>query len=102
MDLVTSTPQKTEVSSHNSTLVVDTTFRGQIAILAQQIDQEIQELRNVYEDNREEMLSLNSKFSNDLASKNVRTASAGCSPIIFESSKKSSPKRSRHQHRKSA
>ena len=48
-------------SSHNSTLVLDpslSTPRGSHAILAQQIDQEILELRNFFDDHREEMLSL--------------------------------------------
>ena len=48
-------------SSNNSTLILDPSIptpRGSHAILAQQIDQEILELRNFFDDHREEMLSL--------------------------------------------
>ena len=80
-------------SSHNSTLILDPVLaakspRGSHTILAQQIDQEINELRNFFEDHREEMLSL---LSDQQAGKRSMT-SAGCSPIVFENSQKS-PKR---------
>lgn len=61
--------------------------RGTHAILASQIDQEIQSLRNFFEDHREEMLSL---ISTNEKTK-VPMTSAGCSPIVFDTNK--SPKR---------
>ena len=48
-------------NSNNSTIVLDPSLptpRGSHAILAQQIDQEILELRNFFDDHREEMLFL--------------------------------------------
>merc|ERR1712223_1664683 len=78
-------------SSNNSTLILDPSIptpRGSHAILAQQIDQEILELRNFFDDHREEMLSL---LADQRQTKKM-TTSAGCSPIVFESQK--SPKRS--------
>ena len=63
-------------SSNNSTLVLEppmTTPRGSHTILAQQINQEIIELRNIYDDHREEMLSL---ISDQQQTKKL-TASAG-------------------------
>ncbi len=70
-----------------------TTPRGTHAILASQIDQEIAELRNFFDDHREEMLSL---ISAEQApqSKDVPMASTGCSPITFDHQTKTSPKRS--------
>ena len=69
------------------------TPRGSHAILAQQIDQEILELRNFFDDHREEMLFL---ISDQPQTAKKLTTSAGCSPIVFESQQKStgSPKRS--------
>ena len=72
------------------------TPRGSHAILAQQIDQEILELRNFFDDHREEMLFL---ISDQPQTAKKLTTSAGCSPIVFESQQKStgSPKRSSRQ-----
>ena len=50
-----------KADSNNSTIVLDPSLptpRGSHAILAQQIDQEILELRNFFDDHREEMLFL--------------------------------------------
>jgi len=84
-------------NSNNSTIVLDPSLptpRGSHAILAQQIDQEILELRNFFDDHREEMLFLISDQPQTQAAKKL-TTSAGCSPIVFESQQKSnSPKRS--------
>ena len=83
-------------NSNNSTIVLDPSLptpRGSHAILAQQIDQEILELRNFFDDHREEMLFL---ISDQPQTAKKLTTSAGCSPIVFESQQKStgSPKRS--------
>ena len=86
-------------NSNNSTIVLDPSLptpRGSHAILAQQIDQEILELRNFFDDHREEMLFL---ISDQPQTAKKLTTSAGCSPIVFESQQKStgSPKRSSRQ-----
>ena len=91
-------PKRGDHSSHNSTLVLDPALatkspRGSHTILAQQIDQEINELRNFFEDHREEMLSLISEQGNKKS-----LTSAGCSPIVFENQAKS-PKRSNSKRR---
>ena len=69
-----------------------TTPRGTNAIWAQQIEQEVLELRNLYEDHREEMMSILSHEKCKTA-----TVSTGCSPINFCSENKSlsSPRKSR-------
>ena len=98
-------------SSHNSTLIMDlpntsdlnNTPRGYNVILAQQIDQEISELRNLFEDHREEMLSvINAEEKVPEIPAAVLTSNVGCSPIMFDNPIKtrshpnsSSPRRSR-------
>ncbi len=97
LQVAASTPKKNdpaESSSHNSTLVVTPNMklkiptqsppRGSTMILAQQIDQEIVELRNFFEDHREEMISLLNSDTPMLKTNLNQTTSTGCSPIVFD------------------
>ena len=75
----------------SGTTAVATTPRGTNAIWAQQIEQEVLELRNLYEDHREEMMHILSH------EKVKQVTSTGCSPIDFTADTKSvnSPRKSR-------
>ena len=61
---------------------LNSTPRGSHAILAQQIEQEISELRNIFEDHKEEMMcAINEERER------ISTVNTGCSPIMFENTK---------------
>ena len=67
---------KENLVGHNT--IALTTPRGSNAVWAQQIEQEVVELRNIYEDHREEMMSI---LSHEKQQKSM--TSTGCSPIDF-------------------
>ena len=73
------------------------TPRGSNAVWAQQIEQEVVELRNIYEDHREEMMSILSHEKQQKLPPPM--TSTGCSPIDFlppePTSALSSPRKSR-------
>ena len=82
---------KQNLTNTSGATAATTTPRGTNAIWAQQIEQEVLELRNLYEDHREEMMHILSH------EKSKQVTSTGCSPINFCAETKSlnSPRKSR-------